>query len=272
MEAWTGLPPVRIDDYAHDPIVLDAGTIVGIASGGSAAGKLFPATPLTGDAIITMWHHSDGATWALPAANVVASLSAITGGPVKPLGMVFEPIYSFILQAAFHNYKRQENVGIVTDYLIQLPARNAQERAIKPGDKVMVNEVAKDYGFNVTASLSTMGTLQSYDQRQQGAGALSASTAAHGDGGLEYVVGTCFQNLLFASDSSASANALLDADIPNVSLTTAGAAEFKGLSRVQTVPGLNLAGSGTNGVPAWLTKARQSADGDFYALTILFRL
>ena len=43
LEAWTGLPPVRIDEHHHDPIVLDAGTLVGVATGAGAAGKLFPA-------------------------------------------------------------------------------------------------------------------------------------------------------------------------------------------------------------------------------------
>jgi hypothetical protein len=260
MEPYEDLPPVRIDEYSHDPIVLDAGTVVGIASGGLAAGKLFPAHVHTGAAgAIKLWHHSDGATWGLATSTQTLTVNQLTGGPVKPLGMVFQPIYSFKLQATHHNYTRNVNVGVVTNYMVQIPARNAQERAIVAGDRVMVNTAAYDYGHNVTASLPTLGTLQKFEAYD---GALP----------VEYLVGVCYQNLNFATDSTASANALLDADYDNLALTTAGQAEFKGLERVQTVPGLGLAGSGTKGVPSWLVKARQDASGQFFALTILVRL
>jgi hypothetical protein len=33
LEAWTGLAPTRIDDVNHDPVVLEPGTIVGLATG-----------------------------------------------------------------------------------------------------------------------------------------------------------------------------------------------------------------------------------------------
>ena len=258
MEAYADLPPVRIDELHHDPIVLDAGTVVGMATGGLADGTLFPATAQTGGAPITLWHHSDGATWGLATASETSTLNALTGGAVKPLGMIFQPIYSFKLEDTHPNYKRVDSVGVVTDYLVQVPARSAEERALKAGDKVMVSKTASDYGHGVTSTLATLGTLQAWD----------GSTVAD----LEFVVGTCFQNLQFASDSGASAGDRVDADLANVALTTAGSAEFKGLERVQTVPGLGLSGSGTKGVPGWLLGARADGSGNFHALTILVRL
>ncbi len=256
-EPWSGLPPVRIDELAHDPIVLDAGTIVGIASGGSANGKLFPAGNLSGGTgPVTLSHHSDGSSWGLPIANVTQTWNQLAGGPVKPLGVVFQPIYAFTLNSAFTNYKRSDNVGIVTDYMIQVPARTAAERDIKAGDLVMATQNGSDYGHALSAGASRLGSFEKWDGQ--------AST-------LHYVVGRCYQNLAFAS-GTAAVNTVLSDDYDSVSLTTAGKAEFKGLERVQTVPGLTVTGSGTKGVPGWLTKAQSDSSGSYYGLTILVRL
>lgn len=256
-EAYTGLPPVRIDELSHDPIVLDAGTVVGVATGGLAEGKLFPAHAQTGTDTLTLNYHSDGASWGLLAAATTPTAAATTAGPVLPIGMVYQPIYSFQLQATYTNYKRNDNVGFVTDYLVQIPARSSAERDIRPGERVMINTSATAYG-TITAGTAQMGTLQKWDD-----------TVAN----EKYVIGRCFNRLNFA-DSSNAANLLYDSEfaLGTTALTTAGAAEFKGLNRVQTVPGLGLAGSGTGGVPAWLMKAQSDATGLFYALTILVRL
>jgi hypothetical protein len=268
MEAYADLPPVRIDELSHDPIVLDAGTVVGIASGGLADGKLFPAwnsasgvaTDIASgkNAMITMKHHSDGATWGLSASDVEWEGHVWTDGPVKPLGMIYQPIYSFKLQATHPNYKRVDNVGLVTDYLIQIPARSAAERALAPGDIVMVvNGATFEYGTGLTAGADVLGTLEKWP----GAAGM-----------LDFVIGRVYKNLLFAADTGASVNETVDNDLANVALTDAGSAEFKGLERVQTVPGLGLAGSGTKGVPSWLLKAQADSSGNFHALTILVRL
>jgi len=253
MGAWTGLPPVRIDDITHDPIVIDAGTVVGIATGGFAVGKLFPAHQLTGATTITLEHHSDGATWGLPATDAAFTSNVLTGGPVLPLGVVFQPIYSFILQANFTNYTRNVNVGIVTDYMIQVPAKCAAEKNIRAGQMVMVHSTAQNYGV-IAAGTASMGGFQAWD-----------GTA----GTLNFVVGRCFSNLHFATGTAT--NTILSDDTA-AALTTSGAAEYKDLARVNTVPGLGLAGSGTGGVPSWLMKAQSDASGYYYALTILIRL
>jgi hypothetical protein len=268
MEAWTGLAPVRVDEYHHDPIVLDPGTIVGIATGGLAAGKLFPAHSLTGTDTITQRHHSDGASWGLPTSNKTFTVDKVTGGPVLPLGVIYQPIYSFQLEQAFDNYKRVDNVGVLTDYLIQIPATTAEERKIESGDLVMVQrERTKDVAgassadsqWGTSANISSADRLLGKFEKWDG----QVST-------LKYVVGRCFKKQLFATSASAAGTTLED-DVANITLTTAGADEYKSLDKVQTVPGLGLAGSGTAGVPAHLTGAKSSGSG-YYSLTILIRL
>jgi len=261
MEAWTGLLPVRIDEIHHDPIVLDAGTIVGIASGGFAAGKLFPAHSVTGGSQLSGTAHADGASWGLPTANQVDTAANVTAGPVLPLGVVYQPIYSFMLNTQFVNYKRNENVGIVTDYLIQVPATTVEEHLIKPGELVTcalggthIAPAANMYG-SLAATDQPMGRYQKWD-----------GTAAT----MQYVVGRCF-NVLTLGTTASAVGTKLSADLSAFSISTAAAAEFKGLAKVQTVPGLGLAGSGTEGIPAWL-QAAESDGTDYKALTILIRL
>jgi len=260
MEAWTGLLPVRVDEIHHDPIVLDAGTVVGIASGGSAAGKLFPAHSCTGSDILSGTAHADGASWGLPTANQTETAALCTAGPVLPLGVVYQPIYSFMLQQQFVNYKRNENVGIVTDYLIQIPAITAAEHNIKPGEMVTcfmsaATDAGAFYGGAGGSEDRLMGRYQAWD------GTVAA---------MPYVVGRCF-NVLTLGTSSSAAGTKLSADLAGFSISTAAAAEFKGLAKVQTVPGLGLAGSGTEGIPAWL-QAAECNGTDYKALTILIRL
>ncbi len=255
MEAWTGLPPVQIEELHHDPVVVMPGTFVGIATGGTAAGKLFPAHGITGN--ITGRFSSTDSTWGLLTSDATWAAGTITAGPVLPLGVVYNPVYSFNLQEAFVNYKRNESVGVLTDYLIQIPAITSAERDIRVGEMVMINNTANEYGR--AASLASidnlMGRLKAWDN--------SAAT-------LKFVVGRCLGKVEFA-DGTGSTGTKLNAD-STWSLTTAGKAEFKGLDKVQTVPGLGLAGSGTKGVPAWLQEATADSNGKYYALNILVRL
>jgi len=263
MAAFTGLMPVRVDELHHDPVVIDAGTIVGIASGGVADGKLFPAHAQSGNTDLTLTAHSDGASWGLGTSNYVATAANLTAGAVKPLGVVYQPIYSFMLQEQFTNYKRNENVGVVTDYLIQIPATNAEEREIAAGDLVMVHKTAVAQG-QVAADTASMGRYQKHTVGTQDVVALQTGQREQG-----FLVGRCFQRILF---TAGTASTKLSADFGNTTLTTAGAAEFKGLDKVQTVPGLGLGGSGTDGSPAWLRDAVSDGSGNYYALTILIRL
>ena len=277
LEAWTGLAPTRVDDVNHDPIVLEPGTIVGIATGATAfSGKLLPAMWATGGAttvaghpqMIFNYHHSDGATWGLPAVTTSGTV-----GVVKPIGVVFQPIYSFNLQAAFTNYKKNVNVGIVTDYVVQVPCVTANEHAIENGDLVMVAHNAYEHGVfaNIGASSGftnsrLAGRYQKYDPTLTASGYLSNSQ--------EMIVGRCLKKVVFATASGSSSGDLLQDRIAagaTITLSTEAALEFADLSKVQTVPGLVLSGSGTAGIPGHLLGARANSTGFAY-LTLLIRL
>lgn len=259
VEAWTGLPPVLVDEVHHDPIVLMPGTFVGIATGGYADGKLFPAHTQTGN--ITLYGNADDSTyWGLRGGDLTATANLVTAGPVPPLGVIYNKVYSFKLQDQFLNYKRNDNVGVLTDWLIQIPAVTANERLIRVGDLVQISTAGTVYGRGATLESnstedSLMGRLMPWD-----------GTAAS----MKYVIGRCYGKIAFA-DGTAAADARLKDDT-TYTLTTAGRNEFKGLEKVQTVPGLGNAGSGTKGVPTWLLDARADSSGSYYALTILVRL
>lgn len=277
LEAWTGLAPIRIDDVNHDPIVLEPGTIVGIATGATAfSGKLLPAMWATGGAttvaghpqMIFNYHHSDGATWGLPTTTTSGTV-----GVVKPIGVVFQPIYSFNLQAAFTNYKRNVNVGVVTDYVIQVPCVTANEHAIENGDLVMVAHNAYETGVfaNIGASSGftssrLAGRYQKFDPTLSAAGYLAHSH--------EMVVGRCLKKVVFCTASGSSSGDLLQDRIiagATITLSTEATAEFTDLAKVQTVPGLVITGSGTSGIPGHLLGARANSTGFAY-LTLLIRL
>lgn len=267
LKAWTGLPCVRLDDQHNDPIVIDAGTLIGIATGGVASGFVLPATFVTGNQLLYTLPHSESSTWSLPTTS-----GSITCGLVKPLGVAYQPIYSFYLETAFTNYKRVHSVGYVTDYVIQIPCITLDETNINPGDKVAVGTGQKTgtQDSNWTNALLFNGDNPAGRYRKF---TLTSNAANELIGGLgDTVVGRCLKRLHLGTTTDGSPTGLKLSAVTNFTLSAAAAAEFKSMDKVQTVPGLGLAGSGTNGVPSWLMGARANANGDFYALTLLIRL
>jgi hypothetical protein len=236
--------------------VLDAGTIVGVATGTLAAGKVLPAQwGLNGTGATTGTYHftSDDSEWGLPTSDVTDD-----HGFVKPIGVVYQPIYSFNLQQQFTNYKRTDNVGVVTDYVIQIPARTTQEHAITAGDLVMVGEQKTEYGRvgQLTSVDFLAGTFQAYD---------NAATS------LPYVVGRCLKSFIYATGGTGGSTTY-QADTATLTTTAAALAEFPGLDKVETVPGMKLSGSGTGGVPGHLLGGIADSSGNYRALTLLIRL
>ncbi|RMG43027.1 MAG: hypothetical protein D6732_00510, partial [Methanobacteriota archaeon] len=223
MKAHTGLAPVRIDEQHNDPIVLDPGTIVGPSADTDANGLpyLIPAMWATGaSGKLTVRNHSDGATWGLPATGTTDI--TITNKKVKPIGVVYQPIYSFYLQEHFTNYKRNESMGVLTDYVIQVPAVTANEQTIAAGDMVMVQHVDTvayqgklidtDYTSNLVA-----GRYEAYDPSITGSD--------------EFVVGRCLSSVHFATGGTSVAEGdTLKSKISDVTLTDAGKALFADLA------------------------------------------
>jgi hypothetical protein len=263
---------VRIDEQHHDPIVLDAGTIVGISTGTLAAGKLVPAVWVTGQAdstAVTLLKHSDSATWGLHAGSFV------TGdfGNVKPIGVVYQPIYSFNLQAKFTNYTRNVNVGVVTDYVIQIPCITTAEHAIRAGDVVCVADAHLQYGTfstNATRVANEAGRFKRVAAITQAAGYSVLGDNTNNDHWPdEFVVGRCLKSFVFGTGT---ATTKLQDDLSSFAIAAAGTTEFRGLTKVQTVPGLALSGSGTGGVPGHMLGGISDGSGNYRALTILVRL
>ncbi len=287
-EAYTGLPHVRIDQHNHDPYVLDAGTVVGRVSytGASSTlfGKVVPCVMPTGMSGTTGGGVGVTFTPTLAEASVVLRIKGSTEasdswgmpdstsgditniGVVKPLGVIHQPIYSFILNSRYTNYKRNVSVGVVTDYVILVPATNAEEAAIRDGDVVVVG--SGDYhGFEWGSD---------YTYPRAGRYARYNVNWAYAN---ERVVGRCLKKIRIATTSSTSAGTKLSDDLDNITLTTEAKNEFGSLDKVQTVPGLGNTGSATKGIPSTLLDARLDGGGNYpgstkcyWALVLLIRL
>lgn len=261
-EAWTGLAYTRIDELHHDPIVVEPGTIVGMVTGGNgiAAGKLVPAVMGTGlvDAR-GLFQIGESNTWGLPAASGSHAV-----GRVKPLGVAYQPVYSFILQSRYTNYTRNTAVGVVTDYVIQVPAINSDEWAIESGD-VIVLGTGNQHGSGATNThLSGLHLAGRYARWS----ALSSYADIQ-----DRIVGRCLRKIkLGTGGSSTSQGDRLADKITDFTINSAMNTEFAHLSKIQTVPGFNLTGSGTKGIPAFYLGARADANKDYWGLTLLIRL
>lgn len=261
--AYTGLPHVRVDDVHHDPIVLDPGTLVGLSTGYIQAGVLFPCTMQTGTALtptgLQIIGSTEGSTyWGLPDSTT-AQLSC---GTIKPIGAVFQPIYSFILNTRYTNYKRNDNVGVLTRYLISIPATNSEEVLINSGDVVMVG-TGTAYGIGVTSANAYNTT------KLAGRYAVYDSTAYKA---IDRIVGRCFRKLTLGTGGTSNETLESAISAGRFVISSAAQSEFSNLAKVQTVPGLGLSGSGTSGIPAYLLGAKCDGSGTFYALTILLNV
>ena len=261
-EAWTGLAYTRIDEVHHDPIVLEPGTIVGMITGGNAlgAGKLVPAMMGTGmNDNGLLYQDGESNTWGLPAASGQHSI-----GRVRPIGVCYQPIYSFILQSRYTNYTRNTAVGIVTDYVIQVPAINGEEWLIESGDVVCLGS-GKHHGSGAASTHAAAGYLAGRYARYTD---FAAQSDAH-----NRVVGRCLRKIkLGTGGSSTSAGDKLADKLTDFTINSAMTTEFANLAKIQTVPGLNLTGSGTKGIPGYWLGARADANKDYWGLTLLIRL
>ncbi len=255
--AYTGLPMVR-EDKVHDaPIVIDSGTIVGIATGTLGLGTMFPALMGTGT-VDGRGLTGTGAVndWGLPGATAFS----IAVGRVKPLGVCFAPVYSFILQSLYTNFKMQHSTPFLTDYVISVPATNAEEVAIFAGDVVMLG-TGRHYGSGVTSTYTTNKLAGRYAR-------LDTTVTDY----QERIVGRCLRKLKLGNISGASGGEVLSDYLASFTIDAGAITEFSDLEKVQTVPGLGLTGSGTGGIPAYLLTATADGNGDVWALTILIRL
>lgn len=268
-EAWTGLAHTRVDELHHDPIVLEPGTLVGMVTGGNAvaAGKLVPAVLGTGYADAgNLIQVGASNVWGLPTASGSHAV-----GRVKPLGVVYQPIYSFMLQALYTNYTRNTAVGVVTDYVIQIPAVNSDEWLIEPGDAVMLGS-GKRHGIGF---MSPNPTYISHEAGLHLAGRYApVKTYASTYNDIhDRVVGRCLRKVKLGvgGDNTVQGDTLVD-KLSDFALDSAAQQEFSFLEKIQTVPGFKLTGSGTKGVPAYYLGAKADSNKEYWGLTLLIRL
>ena len=290
---FTGLPHVRVDEVHHDPIVIDAGTlignIVGPTGGGGlttitgafvpafigggpvvttgAAGIALTGTPVPGsDSLNGQAAENLQVIGSTEAATTWGLWGATSGnlklGAVLPIGVVTQPVYSSYLPIAFTNYKRQHSMGFVTEYVIQVPATNEEEVLISPNDRVMLGS-GTHYGIGVTDPYAAQKLAGRYARFAPGA--IRAQ---------ERIVGYCLKKTKLGSGGSSTATGdMLGSKLSDFTAAADLAAEFAGLERVQTVPGLaGLSGSETKGVPSFLLGARADGRKEYWALTILIRI
>lgn len=167
--------PIQIEPRQDDPIVIPAGTFVGIVNDGGAVpssgsyllgGGLsstptgvyaYNMTPAASSNYTITYTSADWDTTfltpgvvdldtnavILSSAGAGASTATVggvgTGLGIKPLGIVYNDIYASWLSSQYINYSRQPNIGLLMrDQVIQVPCRDVNEWSIEPGDIVCV--------------------------------------------------------------------------------------------------------------------------------------
>jgi hypothetical protein len=319
LKASPFLPVAEIEPRHDDPIVIPAGTFVGVIS--ATGGSFVTGAVVTGGLGTTATYslnHGSGYYALVPAASgpykltytatdtdttfytpgtinldtnaVVASAGTstkfigivngglgATGQGVKPLGVAYQDIYASWLGDNYTNYDRQPNIGFLTsNKVIQIPAVTVNEQNIEPGDLVVVDGfetpntnawAPQSLVSNTTAVASSPGRLRKWSDIANNA-TISAANIARLH---EYVVGRCLRKTLIAYTQGISIGTKLGYAISANQLTSLSqvGSESRNAGRVQTVPGLGLAGSGTLGVGGHLLTAKSDHQGAFWALEIL---
>jgi hypothetical protein len=269
--------PVAMLDKLHDddPIVLLPGTFVGrlntAASAVSTASTYTDAEEAARAVVPACWgdytvtygtHDTDFVTDAIDsdptASGATAGASTATVSDVKPIGVLTAPVYSNLLKTKYTNYSRDLMPSVLMgNYSIVIPAVTVNERAIEPGDIVRVDGNGGTAATWIPTANSPLanspGRLVAWDGNTGSAG---------------YVVGRCVDKYRVGTIGS-TLNATVKSKIGTETVSNQNAdQQFNTLKRVQTVPGLGLSGSGTQGIPAMFEHATTDGNGDFFALVI----
>lgn len=273
--------PVAMLDKLHDddPIVLLPGTFVGrMNSDSMVASTALGDQEETARALVPACTNkykiqysafdSDFGVYDIDGATVSTAVSAAgtsTGmvHKVKPLGVITAPVYSDVLKDKYTNYKRDLMPSVLMgNYTVVIPAITNDEKSIEPGDLVRVagSTTQTDTGathYAVSKSTNTganvPGRLTTYDPTTTAEQALA-----------DYVVGRCIDKYVVARGTAVTRLGSDSATLTNLNTDH----QYNTLKKVQTVPGLGLSGSGTQGVPAMFEHAVSDTSGDYFALVI----
>lgn len=241
------LPIVREDTrHEDDPVVLDPGTLVGLLGG-----ALVPASSSS----FNLAYADVDVEWSVKLQD--GTTAATSGGTealasIKPIGIVTAPVYSALLAESYTNYKRDLIPSILSgNYSILVPCTNADEHLIEAGDKV----VAKDGRFaSLAQEISSLAT--STDLTAAELNLLAG----------DFVAGRCINKITVATSSETAAG--ITAEV--AAGLAVSESRFSTLSKVQTVPGLGLTGSETQGLPqmVWQHGVTEVTSGDIAVLEI----
>jgi len=292
--------PVAAIDKSHDddPVVLLPGTFVGRGLGAAEGNwaidydrPLVPACPnaytLTYSAldIDQEWGSSPDIDGDGTISGVVttAGASTQTVAANKPIGLVPQPVFAPYLGDRYTNYNRNMEVTqvLVQNQAILIPAITAKEMTIAPGDKVCL-----DFGLLPTLNWADKGSAASpgrlarvedevEDLMMTGIATDTVSIERAIHKVAEYTVGRCIDKFPIGKQTSTSAGQTITAAV------TAGNVDVAELNQnwgywstrlVQTVPGLALPGSGTLGVPGYLTFSEADASGYWWGLVIVVQV
>lgn len=313
LKAAAYLPIVETEPRTDDPIVLPAGTWVGVANlvgtglstGGLSSGSFNSGTsytlgssgayflvPAASRAYTLTYTSADSSTTfhsagvvnidglgTAPAAGVsvgkVGYTVQVTGGGVKPLGVLYKDVKASWLKDQYTNYDPELPIGLLCkNQVIQVPCVTQQEMDIEPGDTVVMagwDQASLTWDPTATpAAANAVGRLRRLqDFTVTGQGTELAVSGLRSI--MEHRVGKCLRKILIANAIGASQGTKLATAISAGTISAAAQVnhEFRSAGRVQTVPGLGLQGSGTLGLPGHLLNARAGALGSFWALEIM---
>ena len=272
--------PISMLDKLHDddPVVLLPGTFVGRMNSASMVNStLLGDQEETARALVPACTNkyqiqysafdSDFGVYDIDGSTVSTEVTAAgtsTGmvQKIKPLGVITAPVYSDVLKDKYTNYKRDLMPSVLMgNYTVVIPAITNDEKSIEPGDLVRVagSTTQTDTGathYAVSKSTNTgtdvPGRLTTYDPQD--------ATADLAD----YVVGRCIDKYVVARGTAVTRLGSDSATLTNLNTDH----QYNTLKKVQTVPGLGLSGSGTQGVPAMFEHAVSDSSGDYFALVI----
>lgn len=259
------LPIAYLDEHHNDGVVIQAGTWVGRLNSTDHATPytapaaawrhqwLVPAFQGTGEYSVTYgandvtYEVPDVDNW--PTAVASAGASTITVPQVKPVGVAYQDMYGSYYSLRWKNYERQSQVGFLAyGQVIMVPVMTSEEADIQPNDIVaVVRTTDASPTWNPTSVANKVGHLMPWDTNCT----------------IEYKVGRCLEKVLIADGGGASQR--LSAAVS--ASTATNVHNFGDLLKAQTVPGLGLQGSGTDGIPGFLLNA-VAQGGNWYALLI----
>lgn len=268
------LPRISEDQVRQLPLVMYPGTLVGVLNTrdhtdltaftaekpgilvpahASAAGYEVVYTALDAD------HSRYGSVYDVDGTGASfvsgAGTSTATVAQTIPLGVVQEPVWCEATQLQFRNMRHQHKINVLSrGRQLRIPCMTAEEKLIFPGDLVQVSDTAGDH--NPTSPIT------SYPGRWKKFDPTGTDVSM-----LPFVVGRCVDRRKIASGS---ATTMLSADLAaGTTLTSVNAdQDYDTLARVQTVPGLGLQGSGTQGLLASQTFAVSDGSGDYWEIDV----